>query len=600
VAVLALGLAITGVAGSVTRHQVSVLERKRFEALVLEARTEIDREVTSYAETLYGLRSLFAVDGELSRAAFHQYLVQSDVVHRLPGARLISFDRLLPTGERPAYEERVRRDTSLNGVGYPNFTVHPPGDGSDLLVADYLEPTPGNEAILGTNVYSLSDRRSAVEEARDSGDLVATAPVDLLSGGRGFILYLAVFDTASLPVTAPARRRHFRGTVATVFDLHAMLESLAETARGLEIDIYDVGLTVDPPRPRPDRDGLVFDSDNARRPLRPYPRGSLHGSRDLNVGSRRWRIYGAVDRPFNVLTETSLPWVVVVSGGVLSLLLAALITALGRSRRLALAYAEQMTADLVEREQELAAANHMLGHTNEQLQEALRARTVFLSVVSHELQTPLTSINGLSQLLSQGAASDGETSEFARRIARNAHTLSVVVDQLVDFTRLEREAIQLSPRPIDLGALVGLGVDQLRTFLSEHDLDLELEPEVTVQADPEAVTRILNNLLSNAVKFSPPGSAIEVRVIGRDGVGELFVGDRGPGVPDADRAHVFEPFFRGSGALTVGTPGTGVGLAVVKELVERMGGSVMVSDRDGGGAGFTVTLPLDPSHRCPL
>jgi signal transduction histidine kinase len=272
-------------------------------------------------------------------------------------------------------------------------------------------------------------------------------------------------------------------------------------------------------------------------------------------------------------------------------MLAALVSALGRSRRLAVAYAREMTADLAEREQELAAANHMLGQTNEQLQEAVRARTVFLSVVSHELQTPLTSINGLSQLLSQRAASDLETSDFARRIARNAHTLSVVVDQLVEFTRLEREGTQLTPRSVDLGVLVGRGVDQLGVFLSERDVDLDLEPDVVVQADPEAVTRILNNLLTNAVKFSPPGSAVEVRVIRRDGVGELLVADHGPGIPDADRPHVFEPFFRGTGALTVGAPGTGVGLAVVKELAERMGGSVAVSDRDGGGSRFTVTLP---------
>ena len=590
-AVLALGLAITAVAGSATRHQMSVLRGHRFETLVLEARTEIEREITSYAETLYGLRSLFAVNGDVSRADFHNYLVQSDVVHRRPGARLVSFDRVLAASDRAAYEEGARRDTSLNGVGYPDLTVHPPGGGPELLVVDYLEPTAGNEAILGTNVYSMPDRLSAVEEARDSGDLVATAPVDLLSGGRGFILYLAVYDTPSLPVTAPDRRRHFRGTVATVFGSGEMLDDIVETSPGLEIDIYDLGLTVDPPRPKPGPDDLVFDSDDKGRPVRPYPRGSLHGSRDLNVGSRRWRIYGAATHRFNVAAEQSLPWVVVGSGVVLSLLFAALVTTLGRSRRLALAYAEEMTADLAEREHELTAANDRLGQANEQLQEALRARTVFLSVVSHEMQTPLTSINGLSQLLSQGAASDLEKADFARRIARNAHTLSVVVDQLVDFTRLEREAIQLSPRPIDLGALIGLGLDQLRTFLSDHHLDLDLESDVTVQADPEAVTRILNNLLSNAVKFSPPGSAVEVRVMGRDSVGELLVGDHGPGIPDADRPHIFEAFFRGSEALTVGTPGTGVGLAVVKELTERMGGSVACSNRDGGGSWFTVTLP---------
>src|SRR5438093_618082 len=103
-----------------------------------------------------------------------------------------------------------------------------------------------------TDIYSDPVRRSAVEEARDSGDLVATAPVELLSGGgRGFVLYLAVYDTRSLPVTAPARRRHFRGTVTAVFRAQALLEHILDTAPGLELDIYDVGLTVDPARRTP-------------------------------------------------------------------------------------------------------------------------------------------------------------------------------------------------------------------------------------------------------------------------------------------------------------------------------------------------------------
>src|SRR5207247_3458905 len=133
------------------------------------------------------------------------------------------------------------------------------------------------------------------------------------------------------------------------------------------------------------------------------------------------------------------------------------------------------------------------------------------------------------------------TADFVRRIARNAHTLSVVVDQLVSFTRLERDVIRLAPRPVDLSALVEQGVDQLQTLLSDRDLDVDLEPDVTVQADPEALTSILNNLLSNAVKFSSPGSAFEVRVIRRGAVGELVIGDRGPGMCEADRAHICEP-----------------------------------------------------------
>src|SRR5438067_7971930 len=170
VAVLALALTVTGIAGWATRRDVDDLRRRRFEARMVEARTEIEREVAAYAEILYGLRSLFAVTGDVNRVAFHGYVTQTDIVHRLPAAKVISFDRFLAVSERAAYEERVRRDASLNGAGYPDFTVHPSESGPELLVAEYLEPTAGNEVVLGTNIYSDPVRRSAVEEARDSGD----------------------------------------------------------------------------------------------------------------------------------------------------------------------------------------------------------------------------------------------------------------------------------------------------------------------------------------------------------------------------------------------------------------------------------------------
>src|SRR5581483_10738168 len=256
-AVLCLALAFTGIATWATRREVSDLRQRRFDGLVVEAGAELEREFGSYTEILFGLRGLFVVNGEVTRRMFHDYLDQSDALARLSGARVVSFDRALPAAEAPAHEERVRRDTSLNGGGYPDYAIHPPAGEDDLLVIEYIEPTPGHEQILGTNILSDPVRRAAVEEARDSGALVATAPVELLSGGRGFVLYLAVYDTPSPPVTTPARRRHFRGTVAAVFNAEGMIDDVIETVPGIDLAIYDVGLTVDAPRAAPGGDDLV-------------------------------------------------------------------------------------------------------------------------------------------------------------------------------------------------------------------------------------------------------------------------------------------------------------------------------------------------------
>jgi signal transduction histidine kinase len=586
-AVLIVGLLISALAGWGTRAAVRDRRERRLEAAIEDARTTIQRQLDSYAETLVGLRSLFAVKGEVSRVDFHDYVVESGVARRFPGARVVAFDRAVPAADRAEFEQRVRRDTSLNGVGYPGFAVHPDTGAAVLLVVDYLEPEAGNEEALGLELGADAIRLAAAVEARDSGELAATVPVLLAQGGRGFVLFLAVYEGRSLPVTAPARRRHLRGLVAAAFDADDILGMALGARTPLDVEIYDVGPILGAPKARLGPADVVFDHYRNRSVLELASARRRPLTRDLDVGSRRWRILAAPGKGFSESPERSLPWVVLGSGLALTALMAALVGSFGRSRRLALGLAADMTASLRDRE-------HDLEDTNRALLEADRARTAFLSVVSHELQTPLAAITGFSGLLAGPAVTAEDAADYARRIARNAATLSAVIGELVDFTRLERDALALVPRPLPLSDVVSEVVDQLGSVLSGRPVDLDLEEDLMVIADPDAVTRVLTNLLTNAVKFSPPGSAVGVVTSAKGSVAELSVLDEGPGIPDSERAQVFDPFFRGSGATVAGVPGTGVGLAVVKALVGRMGGSVAVDGRDGGGARLTVTLPVEP------
>jgi hypothetical protein len=225
------------------------------------------------------------------------------------------------------------------------------------------------------------------------------------------------------------------------------------------------------------------------------------------------------------------------------------------------------------------------------LSDADRAKNSFLSTISHELQTPLTSIRGFSDLLTRDAHTGEPAREYASRIARNASALSKLINELLEFSRLERGQMFLSREPLSISELALQAVDQLGPVLDGYDVQLEVETDVVACADPDAVTRILTNLLANAVKFSSAGSVVRVAVTRNGNGAVLSVADEGPGVPDDERDQVFDRFFRGGRPEVAETSGTGIGLAVVKELAQRMGGSVSVENREPRGAIFTVTLP---------
>ncbi len=220
-------------------------------------------------------------------------------------------------------------------------------------------------------------------------------------------------------------------------------------------------------------------------------------------------------------------------------------------------------------------------------------KTVFLSTASHELRTPATAIGGFASLLEQrwDAFPEERRQEMVGRIAANARSLGAVVEDLLDFSLLDRREQPLPTTPTDLGSLARGVVDRLATLFADHELAVEVHATEAVVGEQNALERVVTNLLTNAAKFSPEGTTIRVAVEPAPGGARLVVSDQGPGVPEEDRARIFTRFYRGSGEAVVQTRGVGIGLSVVMELVERLGGTIGVGDADGGGARFEVWLP---------
>jgi signal transduction histidine kinase len=245
-------------------------------------------------------------------------------------------------------------------------------------------------------------------------------------------------------------------------------------------------------------------------------------------------------------------------------------------------------AELYERADEARVA---LEKANTDLAASLELRRQMVASVSHELRTPITCITGFASTLSRlwDALAETERQQFVDKIGHHGIELNELVDRLLDFSAAEAGRLQAHPEPVDLRDAVDDALERLGPVLEGRPLVVEGN-DIHVVADPSLVRRILTNLLSNAVKYSDDGSPITVRMSPQGEHALVEVRDQGAGLEDAQRRRVFDPFWRAENARS---RGTGLGLALVKEYVQLMGGAVGVESKVGEGSTFHFSLPIE-------
>jgi signal transduction histidine kinase len=228
--------------------------------------------------------------------------------------------------------------------------------------------------------------------------------------------------------------------------------------------------------------------------------------------------------------------------------------------------------------------------------EFARQRDEFVAGVSHELRTPLAQIRLFTETLRLGRVrSDAERDQSLTIIDRESRRLTWMVENLLAVSRVSRGVLTVSPRDLDLAAELREAIEGFGPLAASRGASLEVSaPEaLRARADGEAFRQIVLNLLDNAVKYGPEGQTIRVSLDRSGEVAEVAVEDQGSGVPDAERERVFERFVRLRNGNHAGAEGTGLGLALVRELASLHGGSARVERGTGGGARFVVELPLE-------
>ncbi len=239
-----------------------------------------------------------------------------------------------------------------------------------------------------------------------------------------------------------------------------------------------------------------------------------------------------------------------------------------------------------------------LQHARARLREMNDEKNEFMGIVAHDLKNPLGAIQGYAEIiLEETEAPQGEVADCAGRIRETARRMTDMVQQLLDANRIERGEMQLNMAPTELTPLVRSVVENYLPRAAAKQQTIHFEDTgapATVPADPQVMMQVMENLISNAVKYSPAGKNIRVRISAEPGSVRCAIEDEGPGLSIEDQKKLFGKFARLSAKPTGGEHSTGLGLSIVKRMVEAMNGTVWCESEPGRGATFMVQFPAAP------
>lgn len=686
----------TGIAWQQTRDSVAATHQDAVRREFLATTNAISGRLQAYTNSITGFKAFFESSTFVDDKEYRNYFVSSGVAKNYPGFSAITFIRSLPTDQQAASLAEIR-----SIPGYETFALRPEVPGDEHYGVLFVQPTTPTTSY-GFDLASDSSQVDAFHRARDSGKPAASSLLNLNISNQnapvrnGFFLTVPVYTKqANEPRTPAERKQRLYGFVNAVFQNSELFADLFSdrttgahytvTAGADKQDIYTTG--------------EIAENQHIQQ------------ASTLKVADTDWRLTLRTSDNFGVgSTERWLPHLVLIGGGLLTVLAGFVVLSQSRRREQAVRLAAHMTEDLnnertiavsLQQKDEAilrsigdavfavdtkgiitlfnpvveqlsgfsrseAVGKHYstvlsfvlekTGETNKEfIAEALaghtasmknhtflvrrdgvkipvadsaapirdgsgaimgaiivfrdvskeyeldRAKTEFVSMASHQLRTPLAGINWFSEMLLGGDAGplNKEQTEYITEMRDGNQRMLDLVNSLLDVSRLDLGKLTNKLIATPMVALVDSVRKELQVMILQKKLQVKVEGEPNlppVVADPKLLRMIVQNLLSNAVKYTPANGMVTVTMHSENvaGIASLYmtIADTGYGIPKEQQPKIFGKLFRADNVQRLDIEGNGLGLYIVKEVVEKLGGHIRFESTEGQGTTFFVSLPF--------
>lgn len=561
--VLAIGLILTAFAYHMVRSESRAVVQDRFDIRYSEIEEAIEQRMHAYTQALVGGLGLLRASFLVQRDDWRTYVETLNLQERYPGIQGVGFAEWVTPEGKALYEAEIRSQ------GFPDFEIRPTDPRELYSSITFLEPfDERNRQAFGFDMYSEATRRAAMELARDSGRYAMSGAVRLVQEitddvQAGFLLYVPYYGRGSVPETLEDRRARSIGFVYSAFRMRDLMEGiLGPGLPDVRLEIFDGTALND--------DTLMYDSGQNTDDASP----EFSHAAPLQYGQHTWTLRLTSLKPLESLLDPQKSLFVLAGGVAVSLLFFGVLRSFATMRARAETLAARMTATIEERNADLARSNAELEQ--------------FAYIASHDLKAPLRGIDHLAVWIENdlGDRLEGEPKENMGLLRGRVRRLDALLNDLLSYSRATR--MQTALEAVDIEDAIREAFDMVsadRAFTLSLDLEV---PSIVLRRS--ALDQVMTNLFSNAMKHHD-GEVGSVTVTLRDrGANyEFTVADDGPGIPEKLRERALQMFQTLQPRDKV--EGSGMGLAIIKKIIEHQGGTISIEDAPDGGALFRFSWP---------
>ncbi|MCB1745161.1 MAG: CHASE domain-containing protein [Gammaproteobacteria bacterium] len=560
--VLALSLCVTFAAWWTSKSQHDAKVEARFEREAGQVVDLVVDRMRKYEDALWAGTSLIdTFGGAVSFPQWLEYATSLKLERKYPGVNGIGVIHMVQPEQLDRYLREQRAERS-------DYSIHPPHQRGHFLPISYIVPVTENRAAVGLDIAHEDNRYTAALKARDTRSAQITGPIVLVQDAErtpGFLFYAPFFSTRSY-ASHGSSEKVFAGMVYAPFVFKKLMRGVLDREKRL------VGISV-----HDDGDPLYNEHTEAEPDFDPDPMFKRRIS--VPIYGRTWAFDVWSSKAFRAAEHSALPLTILVGGLIIDALLLYLFLSVSSTNRMALRYADQMNAALLDKTRALA-------RSNEELEQ-------FAYAASHDLQEPLRMVSAFTDLLRQRYQGqlDEKAQQYIGFAADGARRMQVLLKELLDYARVDR-ANQRFERVDCRTLLTAIEHDMHQTF-KQRGAELEVGELPEVWGNPALLQLLFQNLVSNGLKFNEsPHPRISIMASRSERGVEFRVIDNGIGIAPEYREKIFTIFERlhDEGSY----PGTGIGLAICKKIVSRHSGSIEVQSALGGGTTFKVVLPAPP------